>query len=195
MSFDFSYKWDDEYGMLTLSCVKGQAQFDKVLEEYAGRDIKHLSVMGDWLDVLHVPDGVEIVCCGYLGLKEISLPDSVEMLYADYNKLSNIILPAGIIKATLRENLLETIEFKSNPYRLEELDLNSNRISILDFVAPETFYQLDIGKNFHLKSVTPDIDRVINQSDIDGPIVGTSTIVCTNGVPKDVCAPPARSFL
>ena len=162
--FKFNYKYDEELKQLDLNFTT-QKELDETLALFIGFDIETVFLHGDFADHFQVPEGVVYVGCSFMGLKSIYLPDSVEFLYADRNHFRSIELPAGLVKASLRDNILSEIKFREPPTQLIELDLFGNRLLALDFPVPESFTEINVDKNFYLKHISDDIQRVINECD------------------------------
>lgn len=156
--------YDEETQHLLISYAI-QSDVDRVLKEYVGRCIKELSIVGDEVNELIVPEGVERVLCSGVGLKRVWLPDSCKVAYLEKNKLRNIELPEGIEVASLRKNLLELIVFRGdsgNPTALEELDIKCNRLIKLDFIPPPSLYLLDLRGNQFLVDIGEGVRCALN---------------------------------
>ncbi len=110
-----------------------------------------LTIIGDYIHKLTVPEGVEYVYCSKCGIREIYLPDSVKLLVCDDNYLSRLDLPAGIEVVEANNNYIHSVSFRHPPTNLSVLELKSNRLLSLGFDVPESLSKLDIDENPYLR--------------------------------------------
>ena len=103
-------------------------------------NITHLEIYGDFLDVLHVPEGVQFVHADHLSLRHITLPDSVTWLNAEHNCLRTVVLPTNIEYVDLHHNFLTEMSFRGPPNVLGMLNVAGNQLSSLNFEVTDRLY-------------------------------------------------------
>jgi hypothetical protein len=127
-------------------------------------NIDSLCIIGDYIDHLIIPDGVEWVSANRLGLKSLYIPDSVRTLYINNNFLACLDLPENIENLYAKKNYLTDVRFRKPPTKLISMDLQENRLTTLDFIMPKTIEILRLRKNCF--SIIPDhLQHVINTLD------------------------------
>lgn len=130
-------------------------------------NLKGLVVIGDYLDSLDIPDGIESVVCSRLGLKRIHVPDSVKWLYCNDNFLEELEVPRNIKYLIAGDNLLHTLKFRGGPScDLELLEINNNRFSRFDFDLPDSCEVVMGGQRYPIEFMTNSVRRAIERSDV-----------------------------
>lgn len=131
-----------------------------------GKDLAELSICGDYLDELIIPDGVWFVQCARLGLKKLVVPDSVRWLYCNDNFLEELEVPNTIEYLVAHDNILHTLRFRGgNPTKLGILELYHNRFTRFDFEIPECCESVMINHNYPIEFMSESIRNAINMSD------------------------------
>lgn len=157
MSFDFHVDFD--LGTMSLY----HARESDIKNMQWPTDMRELKIIGEYLDHIDIPDGVEIFTGGHLGLKSVCIPDSMRTIYLHDNFLHELELPRGIEYVTAYENYITLVSFRGgDPTSLIELDLHANRLLELDFKPPESLEILDLRINNYLdyNRVPPSLMRV-----------------------------------
>lgn len=158
-NYSFQYDYNIEDASL---CIKYAKQTD--IDNFNfNMNIEYLTILGDYIDNLIIPNGVKWVCIEKLGLKTISIPDSVQYLYIDNNFLKSLELPIYIEKVVANNNYLENIISKGKLTKLYCLELEDNRLNNLNIEIPETIEVLKIKKN-PIK-IDKKLEKIINRLD------------------------------
>ncbi len=113
--------------------------------------IRTLCISGDYLQRLHIPEGVRFAYIGRLGLRELYVPDSIEYLVCDNNFLPHLDLPAGIDVVEANNNLITKVTFRGEPTNLSVLELRANRLLSLDFPVTDNLHKVLIDDNPYLR--------------------------------------------
>ena len=108
-----------------------------------------ITIHGDYIPNLRVPEGVQRVHCEDCGVRNLTLPSSIITLICNENYIAHITVPATIEHVNLQGNLLETFTVEGGHARaLQTLDLQRNRIAHLDFeVDPNRLTYFDLRLN------------------------------------------------
>jgi len=133
----FYYVRNNGYVEKTLAMLKEQ-----------GIIMRSLHIVGDWIDHLHVPEGIETLIACRLGLKTICIPSSLQQIYIDDNCLTELRLPKNS-KATLIEARCNYIEHficedDKFPNSLKIIKLKSNRLRELLYPRHPNLWTVDI---------------------------------------------------
>jgi len=135
------------YHTIDLDTIK--YRIDECIEEkYVTLDLKHLNL--DKLPIL--PDKIiKSVKYLFLGDNNLSIfPDlsewtNLEMIEINHNKITEIKnLPISLIELSIKDNLLENIQFNKN-CKIERLDIRQNKLN--NIVIPQSIKILDIAQN------------------------------------------------
>lgn len=164
MEYTFEFDYDEETGL----CIIDYATQEDIDSFTIPKGTRHLHIMGDYIDRIVVPDGIETVVACKLGLKEICIPDSVKALYCNDNFIKHIELPSSIEVAEIKNNLLQTLCFRSEPTDIGTLKLSDNsRLRRLDFVFPECLEVLKLKRCYGLEYIHPSFKNTLASQDID----------------------------
>jgi hypothetical protein len=145
--------WDEETETLNLRFAT-QTDIDHLVYP---KSVKTLLIEGV-IDHINVPEGIENVYISKTGLRNITLPDSVQILRCEDNSLRFLELPGGIVHVDTSRNPLGVLTFRAQPSNLATLDVSNTLITKLDFVAPESLYDLNVSWTC-LEEVSPNLIR------------------------------------
>lgn len=161
-SFRYSYSYSNTYKCIKADYIKPENLHKLDLEN---RNINDLSINGDYLEELIIPEGVTCAIIANLSLRKLHVPDSMKFLYCQNNCLKELELPENICNVDACNNYIEKVTFRNPAKELTYLNLKNNRITEFDFTIPESLNYLNIENNPHI-NISPKISLFINMNPI-----------------------------
>ena len=105
-----------------------------------------------------VPEGIEWISCGAVGLETLYLPNSARYVYISGNPIIDLELPSDVIRVVASNNSISDIRFRNgSPTNLEILDLSFNKLKRLEFEPPLSLKLINISNNNDMEYIHPDI--------------------------------------
>lgn len=163
-TFDFHYTVTDSRMHVWYA---NQNDVDELLSTLSPR-IKEITICGDYVDHVIIPDGIEYVYVLDAGLKTIHVPDSVKTLDVSINLLKTLELPANIEYVRAKYNKIETVTFRGTPAKLHHLQLKSNRVHDLMFDAPDCLEYIRVDR---MREYSDSVARALARMQPDDPFI------------------------
>jgi hypothetical protein len=160
------FEYDEELSEDGSTLWINYAKQDDIDHLVIPNTVTELYIIGDFVQTMHVPEGVQGVTIIKCGLRELTLPQSIRRVYLDNNLLTRLDLPKEIEIVNASFNYIEQVNFiDGNPTSLQQFIMKENRLRRLDFLMPKSIHRIDINKNFYLEYVHPSVqvaDSILN---------------------------------
>jgi hypothetical protein len=125
------------------------------------KEAKEVWISGNFKS-LQIPEGIEWISCGAVGLENLHLPDSARYVYITGNSLMNLELPTDVVRVVANNNNIAEISFRNgSPRNLEVLDLSFNKLKRLEFDPPVSLKIINISNNYTIDYINPDIVNIM----------------------------------